>query len=693
MKQLNDDLAVAIDYETYYSTETGYSLSAPGMTPQKYCADDRFDPYLVSIYGPGISDVLPKDEQGNQLYVGRPEDFKTWGMLDNRILLAHNAGFDSVVTQFCVKRGLIPELPGAQWQDTYDLSRFLMTPGNLKDSMQYLFGKEISKKVRSDMDGKHFEDLLPKDVEALLKYGGDDAKECYAIWKTYSKYWPVVEREISCQNREAIQRGFRIDMPYVEESLRVLKRIQEEALAELPWVTKIDPRTKTYYKPSSTKGLSEEIKLLGIVPPSTYKKDAPEFLEWLDKNEGIPFIKARLVYASTIQHVKRLENLIASADEQSLVHPGLIYFGAHTGRFSAGFVDVSAKGGENKNINMLNMPRTPLFKGRPDVFDGKGIDLRGMYVPRPGHKFVVFDYSQIEARYSLWLVGDTHMMSALEDEGNLYQANAVQMGWCESHADIKHNKPDLYRLAKCCVLGLGYQMGAVKFIDSCKSQGLDFPSLPREEWPDLEQNGFYLRNVAKITDINDPRNEKYIGQVFKSRQVVNQWRNANAKICAKWQFYKDAFTAAANAHRDKFCIRLRSGRVKTYFNPKIVAKPSTRIDDKGKAHPEIRYALQAQVVLGKKPSFFTGGNLMENVVQATCRDIMTYGAVEIERLHPTWKFCFSVYDEIIYEVPEQEVEEALVEMPRIMCHGDLIKDWTQGLPLEVDGDACDRYHK
>ena len=84
---------------------------------------------------------------------------------------------------------------------------------------------------------------------------------------------------------------------------------------------------------------------------------------------------------------------------------------------------------------------------------------------------------------------------------------------------------------------------------------------------------------------------------------------------------------------------------------------------------------------------------MENVVQATCRDIMTYGAVEVERLHPTWKFCWSVYDEIIYEVPEEECEEALSEMPRIMCHGDLIKEWTQGLPLEVEGDVCDKYHK
>ena len=75
------------------------------------------------------------------------------------------------------------------------------------------------------------------------------------------------------------------------------------------------------------------------------------------------------------------------------------------------------------------------------------MDIRGMYVARPGYKFVTFDYSQIEARFSLWLVDDTHMMEALKREGNLYQANAVAMGWCKSRADIKHTDPDTYRLA------------------------------------------------------------------------------------------------------------------------------------------------------------------------------------------------------------------------------------------------------
>jgi len=91
--------------------------------------------------------------------------------------------------------------------------------------------------------------------------------------------------------------------------------------------------------------------------------------------------------------------------------------------------------------------------------------------------------------------------------------------------------------------------------------------------------------------------------------------------------------------------------------------------------------------------FLTGGKITEHIVQASCREIMAYSAVELERLHPGWRYVFSVYDELVFEVPEAEADYALEEMSRVMCHGDYIKDWTQGLPLEVEGCVSDRYVK
>lgn len=693
-------LAVALDYETFYSSKDGYSLT--NMGPTQYCADPRFDPYLVAICGWEITDDFPfgtwepgktetvfrsdgamlrKLPDGRQLYVGRPESFGDWENLERRTLCCHNAGFDEVVTLECQKRGIVPKLDGVRWVCTADLAALLMFPRNLKGAMKYMFGKEISKAVRAGMDGRHDWDLDAKDRRDLVEYGGSDAVECHDIWITFCKDFPKIEQEISEQKREATIRGIKVDVEYARLALKELKRYQAEIVADIPWYPE---------KPiGSLPALRQAVIALGIEPPKSFKKDDPGFLDWQKEHEDIPFIAARQKAVAINMHVARIESLLASVDENGCSHPQFTFYGAHTGRDSG---KATVGGG---NTNLLNLPRKPILQGDKRVFDGKGVDLRGMYVARPGHKFVIYDYSQIEARFSLWLVDDTHMMEAMKREGNLYQANAVMMGWCKSGEKIKKEKPDVYRLAKCCVLGLGYGMGAAKFVDSCKSQGLDLEATPVGAWPELDRRlMFIIRNVARIKgDPYSERNRAKVGQLIRSLQIVSDWRNANSKIVAKWREYEQVFKERIAAGKSTVAFRLPSGRVKRYFDPHLCKEETVEVDENGKEHPSFRIAIKATTVRGNPATFFTGGNIMENIVQASCRDIMAYSAVEVERRHPTWRYVFSVYDEIVFEVPEAEAEEANVEVPRIMCHGDYIKDWTEGLALEVEGDVCDRYHK
>jgi hypothetical protein len=449
--------AVAIDYETFYDSESGYSLST--MPTDAYCRDERFDPYLVAICGSDVfdpalvgtsptGDLYRVLEDGRQLFVGRPERFPAWDGLADRTLLAHNASFDSVVTDELVRRGVLPErLLGAKWQCTADLSAFLLAPRNLKGAMKQLFGKDISKEVRSGMDGRH--DWMLNDMErrALVEYGGSDAVECHDIWLKYSDQWPEVERLISAQNRDAVKRGVRVDREYAEAALKELRSYQAKVMCDIPWVSEINPKTREFYKAGSLPALRQAVIRLGVTPPKSFKKDDPGFLDWVAEHSDIPFIRARQVAVALAMHIARIEGILKSLDPAGNSHPSFLYFGAHTGRFS-GKSDTSGV-----NTNLLNMPRKPVFHGDENVFGGKGVDIRGMYVPKPGHKFVVYDYSQIEARFALWLVGDTHMMEALKREGNLYQANAVAMGWCKSGDKIKKTNPDVYRLAKCCLRG------------------------------------------------------------------------------------------------------------------------------------------------------------------------------------------------------------------------------------------------
>ena len=452
-----DSKAIAFDFETFYDTKAGYSLTS--MSPQNYCADPRFDPYLVAICGDRIFDheygtlpdftIFRRLDDGRQLYIGRPENFPDWSVFHGRIMLAHNLAFDSVVATECVKRGIIKglDLSKVDGQCTADLTAYLGVQRNLKAAMKWLFGKKISKEVRALMDSRHVSDLSQDELRDLYEYGGSDAVECYDLWLKYASEWPEVERKISQQNRDAIARGVLVDRSYAESALKELECYERKVVCDIPWASEINPKTKEFYKVGSLPALRQAVVNLGVEPPKSFKKDDPGFLRWLEQHDDIPFIRARQKAVSINMHSARVKGIIDSLDANGHSHPSFLYFGAHTGRFSG----KSSTGGGN--VNMLNMPRKPVLEGDENVFGGKGVDIRGMYIPHPGHKFCVFDFSQIEARFSLWLVNDTHMMNALKEEGNLYGANAVAMGWCKPHSDIKHTQPDLYRLAKCCLTG------------------------------------------------------------------------------------------------------------------------------------------------------------------------------------------------------------------------------------------------
>ena len=458
MGKFPDSQVFSIDFETDYDTKAGYSLSC--MTTDQYCSDPRFNPYLVAIAGRGLFPegtptpgyknrvMMSEDANGIQLFVGRPESFPWWELVNHHIIAIHNASFDERCLLECMKRGIIPNvLDDVEYVCTADMTAYLLCKRSLKDAMKQLFDRDISKAVRSAMDGRHDTDLSSEEYRALVEYGGSDALECLELWERFSPEFPEIERQISSQKREATIRGIMVDLEYAKAALKELKSYQSKVILDIPWATQINPKTKEFYAVGSLPALRQAVVDLGVKPPKSFKKDDPGFLEWLKDHDDIPFIRARQVAVALSMHIARIEGIVNSVDANGCSHPQFLFYGAHTGRDS-GKSDSGKSAG-----NLLNLPRKPIFHGDPNVFGGKGVDIRGMYVARPGYKFAVYDYSQIEARFALWLVGDTHMMEAMKREGNLYQANAVEMGWCKSGENIKKNDPDKYRLAKCCLHG------------------------------------------------------------------------------------------------------------------------------------------------------------------------------------------------------------------------------------------------
>lgn len=636
-------MTYAIDFETYYDKD--YSLT--NMSPWDYVHDRRFDAYLVSVHGENLD------------YVGPPGEFD-WKKLAGADIVAHNMAFDGLVLRRLIELGKVPDFERREFC-TADLAVYLAYPRNLKGLMEHRYGVHMSKAVRTNMLGKTLLDTLADGTYAdLVKYAGDDARSCYRFWMDDGHLWPEWEREASRLNREACWYGVRIDRKTVEESLDKLVKLRDAAERLLPWVNPEDPDEKPE-KPGSLPSLSRFLRNNGITPPTTYKKDSPEMVE-LEKSTRDhpvvgPVIQARLDHASLTPHIARLETMLKSSDDNGILRFSLKYYGAHTGRNSSGAEDEDGAKGKVSIFNPLNLPKEPVF----------GVDLRGTLIPREGCKFVNFDFGQIEARTILWLAGHHKMLDQMRRAGgNIYIAYAILIGWAKPE-DVdtdeklrawKHS--DKYALIKSVVLAHGFGMGHRKFRDQTEAKSHGKTKLTYDE----------------------------------AKGLTDQWREANRPVCQFWRRMGDDFMRAVVLKQDEYSVKLPSGRVKRYFNPKTkVVFRKVKDEETGVETSEARVQMFAALTHGSSDFPLWGGILAQHVTQSTARDIMTQAAVEVCREHPGWPWLWSCYDEVTFEVPDGEVELACREIPRILCDGVVARTWACGLPLTVEGGPLDRYGK
>ena len=415
-------LIAAVDFETFYDTKSNYTLKA--MTPYEYVHDDRFDAYLVAV---AYSD-------GRPTFVGNPKKYD-WSLLDDAQLLAHNATFDGMVLRRLEELGVVEPKP-RDWLDTADMVAFLGVTRNLKNACKELLDLDISKAVRTAMDGKTDRDLVGKDLQDLYDYGGSDAEECLQLFMKYGHKWPEIERRISTQNRNAAWFGINVDAAKVNEGIAFLSKVKDDAESKLPWV-------REGQKAGSIPSLAAAVRNLGLPTPPSFRKNDPRYLAWEKQYaSSCPFIEARVTYAGTAPHIARLINLRDHLCE-GLYHSDIRYFGTHTGRTASGSRGDRETESASK-INLLNLTKQKIHGV---------VDMRGMFIPRPGHKFIIYDFSSIEARVVKWLAGDDSFIGMIKDEGDMYQAEAVKMGWVPAHGPSlkKTNKP-LRQLAKAACL-------------------------------------------------------------------------------------------------------------------------------------------------------------------------------------------------------------------------------------------------
>lgn len=360
----------------------------------------------------------------------------------------------------------------------------------------------------------------------------------------------------------------------------------------------------------------------------------------------------------------------------------------NTGRYSGGS-DAETSGGAK--VNIYNQP-----KGEPGTGLTHGVDMRGMIIPRPGYVFSIWDFSQIESRCVQWMSGNTAFLDLIRKIGNIYEADAVQSGlWDPARGSLKKADPRLYSSSKQRVLGLGFSMSCVKFLLTCKKARVDIGYVPKAEWNLDRRMKFIIRNQTAL-HWDRSEDEEEISRLLMADRLVMGWRAANPRIADRetglWAWMQSQLETAAANGEATHTFTLPSGRKKTYYNPHFKFDSHVKIDpETGVASSVPRKVLMAESVKGFAEAFH-GGKITENIIQATARDILFWGVVDVLRAKPNWFFPFNVYDEGVFEVPIAEAELSEKLIPDCLCRGSA-SSWTQGLPLEVDGGIRDRYEK
>ena len=450
--------------------------------------------------------------------------------------------------------------------------------------------------------------------------------------------------------------GVRVDEELTDGALYIDERSRQDLMGEAMGITGID-------NPNSTVQLMEWLEKNGTETDNLRKATVTDLLAGQPADNVKRMLEIRQQLGKT--SVKKYEAIRKAKGEDGRVRGLTQYYGANrTGRWAGrlvqmqnlprnyiGTLDEARKLVEQKNYEGLRM----IYGNVPDTLSQL---IRTAFIPSEGNKFVVADFSAIEARVIAWLAGEQWVNEVFATHGKIYEATASQMFHVPVEK-IKKGNPEysLRQKGKVATLALGYQGGTAALI----AMGALGMGLTEEELPD----------------------------------IVARWRNANRRICDLWyRVEQAALTAMQTAQAQAvnglvfslegdllygqtfLTVQLPSGR--KLFYP----KPFLQENQFGKLALHY-YSTGSSKKWGMESTY--GGKMTENIVQAVARDCLaeTLKRIEDRGLH----VVFHVHDEVIIDASE---ETTVDEVCGLMAEP---IPWAPGLILKGAGFEGQYYKK
>lgn len=485
----------------------------------------------------------------------------------------------------------------------------------------------------------------PDKWELFKRYNARDVEAEMGIQQKLSKFPvpPQVWEEYDI-DQEINDRGVRIDMELVEQAIQMDARSRQELTDAMKRMTALE-------NPNSVQQMKQWLSDNGMETDSLGKKVVAELLKTAPPKLAEVLTLRQQLAKSSVRKYQAMEKTVCSDNRARGM---FMFYGANrTGRFSG------------RNIQLQNLPQNHL----PDLAEARALVrsgdfdavellyedvpdtlsqlIRTAFIPRDGAQFLVADFSAIEARVIAWFAGETWRQEVFSTGGDIYCASASQMFKVpvEKHGINGH----LRQKGKIAELALGYggSVGALKAMGALEM------GLTEEELP----------------------------------QLVDAWRQSNPNIVKFWWAVDRAVMEAVrykhtttdygltfSCRSGMLFITLPSGRKLAYVKPKV---GTNKFGGECITYEGIGSTKKWERLDSYGPKF------VENIVQATARDILCYAM----RTLRCCSIVMHIHDELVIEAdPRMSLDAVCEQMGRT-------PPWAKGLLLRADGYATPFYKK
>ena len=664
---------LSIDIETYSSID----LTKSGV--YKYIQND-FEILLIA-YAYDDEEIKIIDLKNNEKI---PEKLKEDILDENIIKTAFNANFERV----CLSKYFNTYLSPKMFRCTQVHALYLGLPHGLENVAKSLRLKEqkleegkslirfFNKRENLDLLTSNNENIKKGEVlkkyEEFKKYCINDVRVERSIRKILEKVkLPESEQKLWQLDQEINDRGVLVDSKLLNNAIYYDNYFKNILIEKLKTITNIN-------NPKSNNQMKDYLNSLGLNVNSLSKESVESLLnsDEVKKNPHYEKIKEVLHLRKMLNKTstKKYESMKRCMCDDERIRGLFQFYGANrTGRWAGRLVQVQNLP-QNK-INNLEKVREKIrndiikdFPSRKKEFN-KNLNLnlynnenlssllsqliRTTFIPKKNHRFIIADFSAIEARIIAYLSNEKWRIDVFNTHGKIYEASASKMFKVDINEITKES--ELRQKGKIAELALGYQGGVGALVSM----------------------GAYNMNLCESELI----------------EIVKAFRSSNPNIVKLWNNAQKAFIEAVKnksvVHIDKnisfiyegniLFIKLPSGRRLSYIRPKI---------DYDNIFNKYIITYEGIDPTTKKSKRLTtyGGKLVENIVQAIARDVLAQAMMNLK--NHGFNIVMHVHDEIVLEV--ENGVSSVEEVCEIMCKENR---YLKGLNLRADGFESNYYKK